>query len=72
MGWFSGKGIPNKRPDAAQRMSIFMSAAEYEKDAKRGREKKAKYKKSKEEHYHRRGANVPTARNGSRSKGWFS
>lgn len=70
MGFFFSKGKPNTRPNRAARMSIFMDDAEYKSAAKRQREKKAKYRGSKEDKQHRSGSNVPTARNGS--KGWFS
>jgi hypothetical protein len=41
---------------------------EYEANAKRGRERVENYGGSKEQGRHRRGENLPTAKNGSRAK----
>jgi len=56
------------RPSAARRIQDIGVGMEYEANAKRGRERVENYGGSKEQGRHRRGENLPTAKNGSRAK----
>ena len=56
------------RPSAAQRLRDIGVGMEWDAKAKRGRERVENYGGSKEQGRHRRGENLPTAKNGSRAK----
>ena len=75
MGWKQGskgsRGIPGKRPGAASRMNMIGLGMSWDSQAEQGRQRGTLWGGSRDQGQHRRGQNLPSAKNGSR-RGFFS